>query len=284
VTDIKPKILVVEDDLDVAEMLNAFFCDQGYEVFTVNWGKDGVRSCQTVHPDLIILDIRLPDIDGYEVASRVRGDRRTAEIPIIFLTEKRSRSDRLLGLEIGADDYITKPFDLQELRLRVKNALKRASRGSLNNIVTALPEGTLVDEKLSETLGRDGIALLLVSIDNMDSFRETYGFVAADDVLRAISMMIVNTMHEAISPDEFLGHLDGTDFILVLNSSNLAAMSGKLRVRLEQAMEYFYPARNREEMAGSKFGLKLNLTALTSFKDRFAEVEQIKTELMRLKK
>jgi len=284
VTDIKPKILVVEDDLDVAEMLNAFFCDQGYEVFTVNWGKDGVRSCQTVHPDLIILDIRLPDIDGYEVASRVRGDRRTAEIPIIFLTEKRSRSDRLLGLEIGADDYITKPFDLQELRLRVKNALKRASRGSLNNIVTALPEGALVDEKLSETLGRDGIALLLVSIDNMDSFRETYGFVAADDVLRAISMMIVNTMHEAISPDEFSGHLDGTDFILVLNSSNLAAMSGKLRVRLEQAMEYFYPARNREVMAGSKFGLKLNLTALTSFKDRFTEVEQIKTELMRLKK
>ena len=283
-TDIKPKILVVEDDLDVAEMLNAFFCDQGYEVFTVNWGKDGVRSCQTVHPDLIILDIRLPDIDGYEVASRVRGDRRTAEIPIIFLTEKRSRSDRLLGLEIGADDYITKPFDLQELRLRVKNALKRASRGSLNNIVTALPEGALVDEKLSETLGRDGIALLLVSIDNMDSFRETYGFVAADDVLRAISMMIVNTMHEAISPDEFSGHLDGTDFILVLNSSNLAAMSGKLRVRLEQAMEYFYPARNREVMAGSKFGLKLNLTALTSFKDRFTEVEQIKTELMRLKK
>lgn len=283
-TDIKPKILVVEDDLDVAEMLNAFFCDQGYEVFTVNWGKDGVRSCQTVHPDLIILDIRLPDIDGYEVASRVRGDRRTAEIPIIFLTEKRSRSDRLLGLEIGADDYITKPFDLQELRLRVKNALKRASRGSLNNIVTALPEGTLVDEKLSETLGRDGIALLLVSIDNMDSFRETYGFVAADDVLRAISMMIVNTMHETISPDEFLGHLDGTDFILVLNSSNLVAVSAKLRVRLEQAMEYFYPARNREEMAGSKFGLKLNLTALTSFKDRFTEVEQIKTELMRLKK
>jgi PleD family two-component response regulator len=284
VTDIKPKILVVEDDLDVAEMLNAFFCDQGYEVFTVNWGKDGVRSCQTVHPDLIILDIRLPDIDGYEVASRVRGDRRTAEIPIIFLTEKRSRSDRLLGLEIGADDYITKPFDLQELRLRVKNALKRASRGSLNNIVTALPEGALVDEKLSETLGWDGVALLLVSIDNMDSFRETYGFVAADDVLRAISMMIVNTMHETISPDEFLGHLDGTDFILVLNSSNLVAMSAKLRVRLEQAMEYFYPARNREEMAGSKFGLKLNLTALTSFKDRFTEVEQIKTELMRLKK
>src|SRR5512133_323598 len=176
-TDIKPKILVIEDDLDVAEMLNAYFRAQGYEVFTVNWGEDGVRSCQTVHPDLVILDIRLPDIDGYEVARRLRGDRRTAEVPIIFLTEKRDRSDRLQGLEIGADDYITKPFDVQELRLRVRNALKRISQGSLTNPVTGLPEGALVDEKLSEVIGKDGAALLFVMLANMDSFREAYGVV-----------------------------------------------------------------------------------------------------------
>lgn len=142
--DAKSKILIIEDDLDVAEMLNAYFRVQGYEVFTVNWGEDGVRSCLTVQPDLVILDIRLPDIDGYEVARRLRGDRRTSEVPIIFLTEKRDRSDRLQGLELGADDYITKPFDVQELRLRVRNALKRVSQGSLTNPVTGLPEGALV--------------------------------------------------------------------------------------------------------------------------------------------
>ncbi|RPJ18482.1 MAG: DNA-binding response regulator, partial [Chloroflexi bacterium] len=130
VADAKSKILIVEDDLDVAEMLNAYFRVQGYEVFTVNWGEDGVRAAQTVLPDLIILDIRLPDIDGYEVARRVRTDRRTNEIPIIFLTEKRERIDRLQGFEVGADDYITKPFDVQELRLRVRNSLKRVSQGS----------------------------------------------------------------------------------------------------------------------------------------------------------
>ena len=118
----KSKILIVEDDLDIAEMLNAYFRVQGYEVFTVNWGEDGVRAAQTVLPDLMILDIRLPDIDGYEVARRVRSDRRTSDIPIIFLTEKRERIDRLQGFEVGADDYITKPFDVQELRLRVRNA------------------------------------------------------------------------------------------------------------------------------------------------------------------
>ena len=99
------KILIVEDDLDVAEMLNAYFGVQGYDVTTVNWGEDGVRKCLESRPNIVILDIRLPDIDGYEVARRLRENRRTADIPIIFLTEKRERGDRLKGLELHADDY-----------------------------------------------------------------------------------------------------------------------------------------------------------------------------------
>lgn len=283
-TEIKPKILIIEDDLDVAEMLNAYFRVQGYEVFTVNWGEDGVRSCQTVHPDLVILDIRLPDIDGYEVARRLRADRRTAEVPIIFLTEKRDRADRLQGLELGADDYITKPFDVQELRLRVRNALKRVSQGSLTNPVTGLPEGALVDEKLSEVLGKDDIAILFVSIENMDSFREAYGFVASDDVLRAISFMIVNTMREVSRPEDFLGHLNGSDFILVFPPANLQVLSEKLRTRLDQSVEYFYPIKDREQMAKNTRRLSSKLAEIASIKDKFTTVDQIKAELVRLKK
>ena len=283
-TDTKSKILIVEDDLDVAEMLNAYFRVQGYEVFTVNWGEDGVRSSQQDHPDLIILDIRLPDIDGYEVARRLRADRRTSDIPIIFLTEKRDRSDRLQGLEIGADDYITKPFDVQELRLRVRNALKRVSQGSLTNPVTGLPEGALVDEKLSEVIGRDGSALLFVMLENMDSFREAYGFVASDDVLRAISLMIVNTMREVSRPEDFLGHLTGTDFVLVLPPSNVAALSEKLRTRLDQSMEYFYPIKDREQMAKQSNKLAAKIVEIPSLKTKFIEVEQVRAELFRIKK
>jgi DNA-binding response OmpR family regulator len=284
VTDTKPKILIVEDDLDVAEMLNAYFRVQGYDVYTVNWGEDGVRSCQTTHPDIIILDIRLPDIDGYEVAHRLRGDRRTAEIPIIFLTEKRDRSDRLEGLELGADDYITKPFDVQELRLRVRNSLKRVSQGSLTNPVTGLPEGTLVDEKLAEGIKKDDVAALLVSIENLDSFREAYGFVASDDVLRAISLMVVNTMREISGPEDFLGHMSGTNFILIIPPSNLMALSEKLRARLEQSLEYFYPIKDRELMAKSENHLGVRLAEISSLKDQFTNASQVKTELMHLNK
>jgi DNA-binding response OmpR family regulator len=284
VAELKPKILIIEDDLDVAEMLNAYFLVQGYEVFTVNWGEDGVRACQTNHPDLVILDIRLPDIDGYEVARRLRGDRRTQEVPIIFLTEKRERTDRLQGLEVGADDYITKPFDIQELRLRVRNALRRMTQGSLTNPVSSLPEGALVDERLGEVLQKGGWAVLLVSLENIDAFRELYGFVASDDVLRAVSLMILNTMRELSSPDDFLGHVSATDFVLVVSPANLPILLERLRNRLEQSLDYFYPIKDREQASKRKDRLAIKLADLSLITGRFETAEQLKTELLSIKK
>ncbi|MCJ7434677.1 MAG: response regulator [Anaerolineales bacterium] len=282
--ELKPKILIIEDDLDVADMLNAYFLVQGYEVFTVNWGEDGVRSCQTVHPDLVILDIRLPDIDGYEVARRLRGDRRTQEVPIIFLTEKRERTERLQGLEIGADDYITKPFDIQELRLRVRNALRRTTQGSLTNPVSSLPEGALVDERLGEVLQKGGWAVLLVSLENIDAFRELYGFVASDDVLRAVSLMILNTMRELGNPDDFLGHVSATDFVLVVTPANSPILLERLRNRLEQSLDYFYPIKDREQASKRKDRLAIKLADLSSITGHFETAEQLKTELLSIKK
>ena len=278
-SETKSKILIVEDDPDVAEMLTAYFRSQEYEVFTVNWGEDGVRSAVQVSPELVILDIRLPDIDGYEVATRLRRDRRTADIPIIFLTEKRDRSDKLQGLEIGADDYITKPFDVQELRLRVRNALKRVSQGSLTNPITGLPEGALVDEKLSEVLGKDNASLLYISIQNMGTFREAYGVDASDAVLRAISLMIVNTLREFSRPDDFLGHLSATDLVLVVPPSSLQVLRDKLRSRLEQSVEYFYPLKDREQIAKRPDRLGAKLAEFASLKNIPTDVSQFKAGL-----
>lgn len=281
--DTKSKILIVEDDPDVAEMLTSYFRSQDYEVFTVNWGEDGVRSALQVNPDIAILDIRLPDIDGYEVARRLRTDRRTATMPIIFLTEKRDRADKLQGLEIGADDYITKPFDIQELRLRVRNALNRVSQGSLTNPITGLPEGALVDEKLSEVLGRDGTAVLYVSIENMSAFREAYGFVASDDVLRAVSLMIGNTMREVSRPEDFLGHISATEFVLVVPPSNLVALSDKLRSRLTQSVEYFYPIKDREAAAKRPDRLGAKFVEVASLKIIADDVAKFKADLVHSK-
>jgi PleD family two-component response regulator len=280
VAEAKHKILIVEDDPDVAEMLNAYFRVQGYEVFTVNWGEDGVRAGQTSAPDLIILDIRLPDIDGYEVARRLRSDRRTQEIPIIFLTEKRERIDRLQGFEVGADDYITKPFDVQELRLRVRNALKRVSQGSLTNPVSGLPEGPLVDERLSEVIHKSGWSLLHISISHLDAFREAYGFVASDDVLRAISLMIQNTIKESESMEDFLGHISPTDFVIIMTPGAMSAFEERIRMRLEQSLDYFYPIKDREQASKRPDRLSIKILDVPSVFGKYSSVDQLKKELL----
>lgn len=275
----KPTILIVEDDLDIADMLNAYFRVQGYEVVTVNWGEDGIRACQTQAPDLVILDIRLPDIDGFEVARRLRGSRKTKEIPIIFLTEKRERGDRLKGLELQADDYITKPFDIQELRLRVRNVLQRSHQGSLTNPVTGLPEGGLVDEALTMNLNRGDAALLVVSLQNLNRFREVYGFVASDDLLRAVSLMVRDAVRDVCEHDDFLGHLTAADFLIITSSAHLDKVRERIRKRLEQSFDYFYSDQDREQgkFRNKQLGVQIHDLSIASLSQR--DLVHLKAEL-----
>jgi DNA-binding response OmpR family regulator len=247
VTETQTTILIIEDDLDIADMLNAYFRIQGYDVLTVNWGEDGIRSCLAHNPALLILDIRLPDIDGFEVARRLRGNRKTKDIPIIFLTEKRERSDRLKGLELKADDYVTKPFDIQELRLRVRNALQRSRQGTLTNPVTELPEGSLVDEVLQAGVTRADGAAMVVTIKNFNHFREVYGFIASDDLLRALSFMINDAVRDLGSQDDSVGHLGMTDFLILTRHSHANALRERIHKRLEQSFDYFLSDQDRAQ-------------------------------------
>jgi len=279
--EVKSKILIVEDDLDVADMLNAYFRVQGYEVFTVNWGEDGIRACQTSQPDLVILDIRLPDIDGYEVARRLRSSRRTQQIPIIFLTEKSERLDRMEGLELGADDYITKPFDVQELRLRVRNALRRASQDTLTNPVTSISDGVLVDERLGDCLHKLDWAMLTVSLKNLDDFREAYGFVASDDVLRAVSLMVQNAIREIGGADDFVGHISPTDFVLITSPERVELLRERIRNRLEQSLEYFYPIKDREHPTLNGKRLSVKIGFVLADRNNPITLEQLKITLLR---
>jgi DNA-binding response OmpR family regulator len=280
-TETKSKILIIEDDRDLAEMLNAYLRVQGYEVVISNWGEEGIRAAQTAKPDLLILDIRLPDIDGFEVARRLRSDRKTSEIPIIFLTEKRERTDRLVGLELGADDYITKPFDMQELRLRVRNVLKRSRQDSLTNPVTGLPEGTLVDEKLSDCLQKDGPGALGIIIENIELFRDAYGFVAKDDVLRAISLILTNAVRETGYGEEgFVGHLTPTDFVIVLPQFALASMQDRIRSKLEQSLDFFYPMGDRAKLENR---LNIRINPISASEQHITGLIQLKAEILKRK-
>lgn len=241
------RILVVEDDQDISNMLQLYFNGQGYEVEVAPRGEVALEKTRTNLPHLIVLDIMLPDIDGYEVCRRLRTNMRTSHIPIIFLTQKDERSDKLQGLELGADDYITKPFDIEELKLRVQNAIARAERESLTDPRSGLPSGRLIEDQLRKIIRETGWAFLDVKISHFEAFKEVYGFVASDDVLRFTTMLLGEVMDEFGSPDDFIGHPGGDNFIVITSEKNGEKIQQILKERFADQVLSHYNFIDREQ-------------------------------------
>ena len=278
----KALLLIVEDDLDLAEMLASYFKVQGYEVISAAWGEEAVKLGHARVPDLVVLDIRLPDIDGYEVCRRLRAHRRTGNIPVIFLTEKRDRVDKLAGLELGVVDYITKPFDIQELRLRVRNALRRADLISQYNPVTGLPQSLLVDERLDDMLAGDGWAVLVVRIEGLDSFRADYGFKAADDVLRNVAEMMKRALVAGEDAEAFIGHLDGDGLVLIAALDRADGIRERIAAGFEAAGESLYALQDRAKarQAMRDHRLRLAIVPVTARDGVFEDVDALKEALL----
>jgi len=256
----KHTLLIVEDDLDTSEMLRVYFEAQGYQVILATTGQEALDKSLTSLPDLILLDVRLPDLDGFEVGSRLQEDLRTSRLPVIFVTERRERDYRIAGLKLGAIDYITKPFDIQELRLRVRNALRRA--GSQNNPITGLPGEKLTLNRLEMAMERSKWAVISVTIAGLSIFNEIYGFVARDDVLRAVALILTSAVDESGTIDDFVGHPHESQFVIVTDAMKARTLREHVESRLKQAMVYFYPIHDREAgyvMRGGPGGRKENI-------------------------
>ncbi len=243
----KARLLIVEDDFDISNMLKIYFTGQDYEVDIAPRGSDALQKTRQNLPNLIVLDIMLPDIDGYEVCRTLRTQTRTRHIPIIFLTQKDERSDKLQGLELGADDYITKPFDIEELKLRVQNAIARAERESLTDPRSGLPSGRLIEEELRRIIRVDGWALMDIRINHFNPFKEEYGFVAGDDVLRFTAMTLIEVVDELGTADDFIGHAGGENFIIITTTQRAEAIRSKVVVRFNQEVLTHYNFMDREQ-------------------------------------
>jgi PleD family two-component response regulator len=242
----KGRILVVEDDFDISNLLRIYFDSQGYEVAVTPKGNDALELCRRNLPNVIVLDIQLPDIDGYEVCRRLRGNLRTSHIPILFLTQRDERSDKIAGLELGADDYITKPFDIEELKLRVQNAIKRAQWENLTSPTTGLPSGKLIEEQLRMLMRRKDWAVLYVGVNHIEGFNEAYGFVAGDDVFRFAAMVLSDGVDEHGTPNDFIGHVSADDFLIISDEEHAQSIKDYVTERFKNEVGTFYSFRDRE--------------------------------------
>jgi PleD family two-component response regulator len=243
----KARLLIVEDDFDISNMLKIYFTGQDYEVDIAPRGSEALQKTRQNMPHLIVLDIMLPDIDGYEVCRTLRTNTRTSHIPVIFLTQKDERSDKLQGLELGADDYITKPFDIEELKLRVQNAIARAERESLTDPRSGLPSGRLIEEQLRRIIRQEGWVFMDIRINNFDPFKEVYGFVAGDDVLRLTAMTLNELVDEYGTPDDFIGHAGSDNFIVITSESSAPIIMEEFRGRFSEEVLTHYNFMDRDQ-------------------------------------
>lgn len=239
------QLLIVEDEPDTSAMLREYFGLRGYDVRVVGWGEEAIAECRQDPPDLIMLDIRLPDMDGYEVYARLRQQFRTRHTPVIFLTERRGREDKITGLQLGAVDYMTKPFDLEELSLRVRNALRWAEQAQRVNPVTNLPIGLGMEEQLRPLVGQGEWAALYIRLQNLESFSEVYGFVAGDEALRAVAKTLGEVVADLGSDQDFVGHLNETDLVVVTSPARVEALRQSAVTRLPRALKQFTELHSR---------------------------------------
>ena len=239
------RILVVEDDFDISNMLQLYFKSQGYEVFVAPRGGVALDLTRQKLPNVIVLDIMLPDIDGYEVCRRLRTNLRTSHIPIIFLTQKDERSDKIHGLELGADDYITKPFDVEELRLRVRNTIKSAEIASLTSPSTGLASGRLIEQQIRELMRHEDWGILYIGIKGLDEFNEAYGFVAGEEVLRFTGMLLGDVIDELGTPDDFIGHIGGDDFLIITHKELINSLQTEVVSRFNANVGTHYDFMTR---------------------------------------
>jgi len=215
------RVLIVEDNEEVAQMLVLFLGSRGLKVAVAPDGATAVEKVRESLPNLIMLDVGLPDIDGYELFQRLRQNVRTRHVPVLFLTRRNKKADRIAGLQLGADDYITKPFDLEELHLRVQNCLNRAQREHLSDPHTGLPAGQIVREALAAAKRNSGQIITEYRLRYLNEFRDLYGPLAVADLLRYTALLLNRVLNTVGSADDFVGH-SGEEAFAVISSPERA--------------------------------------------------------------
>lgn len=243
----KGRILVVEDDFDISNMLRIYFGGQGYTVEVASRGNDAIAATQRQAPNLIVLDINLPDISGYDVCRKLRTTTRTRHIPIIFLTQKDERSDKIIGFELGADDYITKPFDIEELKLRVRNTIDSSERSRKVDAISNLPGGSLIEDYLRELMRNPRTWTYIdMKIANFEMFSDVYGWTAADEVIRFTAFLLGELVEQLGTPDDYIGHPGRDNFIMITHVEDPTALIEKIKETFTEKVKQHYSFIDRE--------------------------------------
>ncbi|NQU95204.1 MAG: diguanylate cyclase [Candidatus Omnitrophica bacterium] len=276
----KKKILIIEDDEDLLEVLQVRLSSQGYEVHTNIGKREVLREIRSIWPDLILLDITLPEISGLEIKAELNKNTHTASIPVIFLTGKDSVSDKVKGLGLGADDYIAKPFDSKELMSRIEAALRR--RGfyeeiSMTDGLTGVYNVKFFQKQITLFFNiakryKKIFALIIIDIDNLKDINDTYGHLAGDFILKEFSSLTKKTLRKS----DILARYGGDEFAIIMpetDEEHAAYAIDRLKQNIN-GKPFVFGDKKQELRFNISVGMTTYRDTLTSELEMFGEADK----------
>ena len=214
-----PTVLVVDDEVNIAQFVQDFLEENGFHVVLTHTGREGLKAAMETLPDLIILDVDLPDLSGYEVCRLMREKSALRTKPILMLTSLNDQKNELTGLKAGADDYLTKPIDTARLLARLNAAIHRNIRELDANPLTHLPGNTSITQEIERGItSGEPFAVVYADLNNFKAYNDHYGFLRGDQVIKLAAQCMTACVEAACGGGlSFVGHVGGDDFVAVVS-------------------------------------------------------------------
>ncbi len=244
-------VLIVDDDADVARFIEMNLTFEGFEVTVARQAHQAIDDVAIHRPDLILLDVMMPHMDGVEFCRRLRANPMTTGIAVIMLTAKALSVDKVVGLTAGADDYIIKPFDTLELVARVRSTLRRNREMRDVSPLTGLPGNNRImaeiEHRVADKLAHDDdYAVCYLDLDNFKAVNDAYGFLRGDQLIALLAETLLGAAIALDGPTPFVGHVGGDDFVLVCHPDQVEQCASAVIAEFEHKSPMLYDEEDRE--------------------------------------
>jgi PleD family two-component response regulator len=239
------KILIADDDPHIRRILQFLLEQAGYGTASAVDGRQTLQMVADERPDLVILDLMMPYLDGFAVLEQLRQDRETRRLPVIMLTAHDQSSSRVRGLRGGANDYIAKPFDQDELLARVANMLETSQAQREANPLTGLPGNLAIEREVQRRLaGGERFGAMYLDIDRFKSFNDHYGYSRGDRAISFLAHVLCEAVDGEGEPGDFVGHVGGDDFLVICRSDRAEAIARAVLAAFEAGVGDLHDAND----------------------------------------
>lgn len=245
---LREKILIVDDDPDILDVLKITLEGEGYEILEGHDGQEALDIIKKTMPDLLITDFKMPKMDGDKVCRILKEDILVQHMPIIMLTGKGEVSDKVHGISCGADDYVVKPFEPEELVARVKMVLRRTARDLDANPLTRLPGNVSILNEIQKRIDDNEVfSVCYIDLDKFKAFNDKYGFEKGDEVIKNTARILINSVQKKGTPQDFIGHVGGDDFVIVTMPEKIDGVCKNIITKFDAMVPGLYSKKDREK-------------------------------------